>query len=77
MASTAITIRVPESTHERLIKAVGRAECTKTEWVLEALLWALEKDEERPVPKAIQQAMPRRVGTKMYLPDGITHDRQF
>ena len=77
MASTAITIRVPEATHERLIKAVGRARCTKTEWVLEALLWALEKDEEKPVPKAIAAAMPRRVGNKMMMPDGVVHNRQF
>ena len=73
MASTAVTIRVPEQTNERLVKAIERAGCSKTEWILEAIEWALERDEVHHVPKAIMAAMPRRMGDRMSMPEGITY----
>ena len=75
MSSTAITIRVPEELHERLVKSVDRTGGTKTEWVLDAIEWALDRDEARATPKVIQAAMPRRIGDKVIMPEGIVHSR--
>jgi len=73
VASTAVTIRVPGDINERLVKAIARAGCSKTEWVLEAIEWALERDEVHHVPKSIMAALPRRMGDRMSMPEGITY----
>jgi hypothetical protein len=66
-----LTIRLPEPIRDRLEASVARAGCTKTEWVLEAICWALERDEAPHVPAVVRAAMPKRMGSLMSMPDGI------
>lgn len=75
MADThSLTVRLPDPINERLNSSVAKAGCTKTEWVLEAIRWALERDEAPHVPKVIRAAIPRRMGTRVIMPEGIRHD---
>ena len=71
--SSALTVRLPDPVNDRLEESVARAGCTKTAWVLEAIRWALERDEARHVPAVVQNAMPRRIGDRVILPEGIVH----
>jgi hypothetical protein len=75
MADPSLTIRVPQPIGDRLNSAVNRAGCTKTEWVLEAIRYALERDEAPHVPAVIKAAMPRRIGNSMRMPEGIVLDQ--
>ena len=74
MASS-ITIRVPDDVNARLLKAIEKLGCTKTEFVLVAVAYALEREEAKPMPAVVRAAMPRRVGNLMIMPEGIVHNR--
>jgi hypothetical protein len=71
-SSHSITVRVPIVLYERLTRSVERGGVTQTAWVLEAIMWALERDEAPHVPEVVKAAMPRRVGTLMAMPEGVT-----
>ena len=75
--SHSLTVRLPEVINSRLNASVARAGCTKTDWVLEAIRWALERDEAPHVPQVILDAMPRRIGTRVVMPEGVTHPGQW
>lgn len=42
-------VHLPEALRRRLGEAVGRANCSEAEWVIEALTWALEYDAYDPL----------------------------
>lgn len=67
-----VTIRVPDELANRVQSSIDKAGCTKTEWWIEAGTWACERDEAKPIPKAVLKAMPRRSGTGMIMPEGVT-----
>jgi predicted DNA-binding protein len=71
--SRQLTIRIPDPINERLVASVAKAGCTTTDWVLEAIRWALEQEERPHVPAAVKAAMPRRVGALMSMPDNIVY----
>lgn len=73
--SHSITLRVPALVHERLTKSVAKGGVTQTAWILEAIMWALERDEAPHVPEAVKAAMPRRVGALMVMPEGVQSNR--
>ena len=73
--SHSLTVRLPEVINSRLNASVARAGCTKTDWVLEAIRWALERDEAPHVPRVVQAAMPRRVGDRILMPQGIVSNQ--
>ena len=75
MAKSPVTIRLEPEDNERLIKQAAKSGCTKIEYVFESLMAMLERAEQRPTPRAVLEAMPRRVGNGMVMPDGIVHDR--
>jgi hypothetical protein len=61
----------------RLLKAVDKLGCSKTEFVLVALELALEREEAKHVPARVRAALPQRVGDLMIMPEGIVHGRQL
>ena len=83
MPDKSISIRVSEEIAERLEAAAERSEITRAAWCREAVLWALEEDEnptqtnpeqpvEHHVPAAIKAVMPKRFGSKIIMPKGRT-----
>lgn len=77
MASKSITFRLPEEVNERLERSVAKIGGTKSEWIVDAIEIALEREEQRPMPAAIARALPRRVGDRMIMPEGVVHTRDF
>jgi hypothetical protein len=67
-----VNVRMPENVLNRLQAAADRAGVTRSVWCLEAMVWALELDEAAlvHVPAVVQDALPHRVGAKMWLPKG-------
>jgi metal-responsive CopG/Arc/MetJ family transcriptional regulator len=41
-----VTAQLPQAFERRLIEAVGRSKCSRSQWVSEAVLWAIERDEQ-------------------------------
>jgi hypothetical protein len=70
--SATVNIRVPQSVYDRLNEAADRAGVARSAWAFEAIVWALEREEQAMihVPEQIIEAMPRRVGAKMIMPRG-------
>ncbi len=75
----AITVRLPIALHDRLERAVARANevdmestVTKATWALVAIQWALDQDEAAAihVPLAVSHAMPRMSGRRIIMPRG-------
>lgn len=42
-------VHLPEVLQRRLSEAVARSNCSESEWVIEALTWALEHDADDPL----------------------------
>ena len=83
MPDKSITIRVSEEIAKRLDAAAERSDVTRAVWCKEAVLWALEEDEnptqpsteqpdEQHIPAAITAAMPKRFGSKIIMPRSRT-----
>ena len=68
---SSVTVRLSEETNDKLARAIAKIGCTKTEFVVEAIEWALEREGRKPTPLRVLQALPRRVGTGMVMPDGV------
>jgi hypothetical protein len=45
-----LTIQLPQAIQRRLGEAVERANCSEAEWVIAAVEWAMEQDEEGQMP---------------------------
>jgi hypothetical protein len=77
MASPSVTVRLPDDVNIRLMKAIDKLGCTKTEFVLTAIELQLEAEEAKHVPAVIRAAMPRRSGALMSMPEGIVHNTDW
>ena len=73
MVAKSITLRLQPEISDRLDLAVARAGCTRNEWLAMATLRALEFDEARPTPAAVERAMPRMTSRGIIMPDGVSH----
>lgn len=77
MAKTSVTIRLDETEESRLDAQIEKAGCSRLEYVHEALLWALERDERPPTPDAVTRALPHFTNRGVTLPEGIVHRDQW
>jgi predicted DNA-binding protein len=57
-----LTIHLPEAIQRRLSQAVERAHCSEAEWVVEAVTWALEYDDDDPLVLATRTTNRLRSG---------------
>jgi hypothetical protein len=65
-----VLIRVDESV-AKASEALGKS-VSRGEWIKQAILYALEREEAPHVPKKVQNALPRRVGNRIAMPEGIS-----
>jgi metal-responsive CopG/Arc/MetJ family transcriptional regulator len=70
-SSPVVTLRLTEPVLNRLNEAVEKAGCSRSAWITEAVVWALEREEAPHVPKKVIAAIPRRAGARVIMPDGI------
>jgi hypothetical protein len=55
-------VHLPEALKRRLSEAVERSNCSEAEWVIEALTWALEHDQDDPLLIATRTTNRQRSG---------------
>jgi hypothetical protein len=72
-----LAARAPESIHQRVQAAANRAGVDKSTFILCAVETMLEQVEQpdKPTPRVIADAMPRRVNGRMVLPEGRVFER--
>jgi hypothetical protein len=78
MPSPVVTLRLKDIVLERVDEQVAKASeaigkpVSRSQWITEAIIIALEKEEAPHVPKAVKAAIPQRRGNRMLMPEGIT-----
>lgn len=77
MPSPVVTLRLEELVLERVDLAVSQASeavgkpISRSAWITQAIVWALEREEAPHVPKKVRAAIPIRRGNRMLMPDGV------
>lgn len=77
--SPVITLRLEELILERVDQAVEKASdaigarVSRSAWITQAIVIALEREEAPHMPAQVRAAMPRRYGTRMIMPEGINY----
>jgi metal-responsive CopG/Arc/MetJ family transcriptional regulator len=77
--SPVVTLRLEEIVLERVDEAVAKASeaigknVSRSAWITQAIILALEKEEAPHVPAKVKSALPRRMGNRMIMPEGITY----
>lgn len=75
--SPVVTLRLDDIVLERVDEAVAKAsdaigkKVSRSAWITEAIIVALEKEEAPHVPAKVKSALPRRQGNRMIMPEGI------
>jgi hypothetical protein len=79
--SPVVTLRLSELVLERVDEQVAKASdaigkpVSRSAWITEAIIIALEKEEAPHMPKAIRAAIPTRRGNRMIMPEGVQSTR--
>lgn len=78
MANTPVTtLRLPDPVRERVdaacvkaAEALGRP-VSRSQWITEAIIAALEREDAPHVPARVRSALPRVTGGRIEMPRGI------
>jgi hypothetical protein len=79
--SPVVTLRLSEIILERVDQQVAKASeaigkpVSRSAWITQAVIIALEKEEAPHVPKAIRAALPQRRGNRLLMPEGVQPTR--